>query len=151
MSSHLHHQDSPRIEISMIDHFRELPAGHYPPDGCALLLRDAWAQLFNLSNLPCHADRFVTVEQANHHLGEYRGELIEPILAPEHGCMVVATRGQHWHCGVYTAEQSPGYVIHTLGSTVKIEPLSQFNRRFNAVEFYRYAAHNRVQTPDKAG
>lgn len=135
----------------MINHFRDLPPGHYPPDGCALLVRDAWQRLFNLSDLPVHADQFVTVEQANQHMESYQGALLEVITEPEHGSMVIATRGDHWHCGVYSTEQAPGYVIHALGRTVKIEPLTQFKRRFDAVEFYRYAAHNRVQTPDKAG
>lgn len=135
----------------MINHFRDLPPGHYPPDGCALLVRDAWQRLFNLSDLPIYADQFVTVDQANQYMESYQGALLEVITKPEHGSMVIATRGDHWHCGVYSTEQAPGYVIHALGRTVKIEPLTQFKRRFDAVEFYRYAAHNRVQTPDKAG
>ncbi|CAH0531207.1 hypothetical protein [Vibrio hippocampi] len=135
----------------MIEHFRNLPAGAYPPDGCALLVRDAWQKFLGLSDLPEHADRFVTVIEAKQTMATYDGVLLEPIQSPEHLCMVVATRGAHWHCGVYTIEQQPGYVIHTLGKAVKIEPLNLFKRRFDSVEFYRYATHHRVQTPDKAG
>lgn len=135
----------------MIDYFRELPPGHYPPDGCALLVRDAWQRLYGHDGLPAHADQFVTVAGAGLHLAEYRGTLLVPLARPAHGCMVVATRAGSWHCGVFSTEQAPGYVIHTLGGRIRIESLTQFQRRFDAIEFYGYAAHHRVSPPGSPG
>ncbi len=135
----------------MIAHFRSLPNGHYPPDGCALLVRDAWKRLYQLENLPEHANQFVTTDEASTLMQGYQGEVLDPISQPEHGCMVVASRNDHWHCGVYTAEQSPGYVIHTLGQTIKIETLNQFRRRFDAVEYYHHASHRSVSSSDSQG
>ncbi|WP_228842849.1 hypothetical protein [Vibrio parahaemolyticus] len=135
-------------ELSMIEHFRDLPPAHYPPDGCALLVRDAWQRLYGSENLPSHANRAVTPTEASAMIALYLGHLLVPVDVPEHGDMVVAARHDAWHCGVYTTEQSPGFVIHTLGEVVRIEPLNLFKRRFDCVEFYRYAAHHRVQTPD---
>lgn len=135
----------------MISHFRSLPAGHYPPDGCALLVRDAWQLLYQLEDLPIHANQFVTANEAGELMQGYQGQVLEPIAQPEHGCMVVACRGDYWHCGVYSTEQAPGYVIHTLGRTIKIEPLNQFRRRFDAVEYYRHASYRPIPSSDKKG
>lgn len=135
----------------MITHFRSLPAGHYPPDGCALLVRDAWQLLYQLEDLPIHANQFVTANEAGELMQGYQGQVLEPIAQPEHGCMVVASRGEHWHCGVYSTEQAPGYVIHTLGRTIKIEPLNQFRRRFDAVEYYRHASYRPISSSDQKG
>lgn len=135
----------------MIAYFRSLPDSHYPVDGCALLVRDAWHRLYHCDSLPVHANRYVTDDEAGTLLQGYEGQVLESISQPEHGCMVVTSRGGHWHCGVYTTEQAPGYVIHTLGRMVKIEPLNQFRRRFDTLEYYRYAAHHPVSSSDQEG
>ena len=122
----------------MIDYFNQLPSGHYPVDGCALLVREWWQQCYQLNDLPLHHDRFVTARDAMRLMHRYQHNgLLQQIDAPQHNCMVVACRGQRWHCGVYSTEQAPGYVIHTLGGQVKIEPLHQFRQRFDAIEFYK--------------
>ncbi|EJX7572488.1 hypothetical protein OEK23_003619 [Vibrio cholerae] len=134
----------------MIDYFRSLPAGHYPPDGCALLVKDAWETFLCAPNLPKFADRFVTVEAAQQEI-DRNATLIEPIPQPEELAMVVAQRGAAWHCGVFTAAQCPGYVIHTMGGVVRIETLAQFKRRYDLVEFYRYVAHRDLSTSGQNG
>ncbi|HGF4939434.1 TPA: hypothetical protein ACF4E7_001662 [Vibrio parahaemolyticus] len=136
---------------SMIAYFKSLPDGHFPVDGCVLLVREAWQRFLHLENLPKHMDQFVTPDYAHELIDGYQGQLIEPIPKPEHLCMVAASGKGKWHGGVFSAEQMPGYVIHTLGCTVKIEPLNQFRRRFDTVEFYRHATHCRVSTSDSKG
>ncbi|EGQ7961197.1 hypothetical protein HRO21_002857 [Vibrio parahaemolyticus] len=135
----------------MIDYFRSLPFGHFPVDGCVLLVREAWQRLYQLDELPVYTDRFVTPELAGDLMAGHQGQLVELIERPEHGCMVVASSERKWHCGVYTTEQMPGYVIHTLGQAIKIESLNQFRRRFNTVEFYRHVPHRSVLSSDPKG
>ncbi|MDW2216201.1 hypothetical protein [Vibrio sp. 1982] len=135
----------------MIAYFRSLPFGHFPVDGCVLLVREAWHRLYQLDDLPTYADRFVTPDQAQGLMDGHLGQLVEPIEKPSHGCMVVASSESKWHCGVFTTEQMPGYVIHTLGQAIKIEPLNAFRRRFDTVEFYRHVTHRSVLSSDPKG
>lgn len=135
----------------MIAYFKALPDGHFPIDGCALLVREAWQRLYQLENLPIHADRFVTPDLAAALIDDYQDNLVAPIAKPEHGCMVVASSQNKWHCGVFTTEQMPGYVIHTIGQVVKVESLNQFRRRFDTVEFYRHVAHRPLSPSDPKG
>lgn len=121
----------------MNNHFLSLPDGYYPVDGCALLVRDAWLLLYGLTDLPIHANRFVTMGEAGGLMSGYKGQLVEQIPQPEHGCMVTGVQGRSWHCGVYSTEQMPGHIIHTVSGKVKIEPLRQFKQRFDHLEFYK--------------
>ena len=121
----------------MNEHFRNVPDGHYPINGCALLVRDAWIRLYNLTDLPKHADQFVTIQKASKLMNEYKGLLVEQINQPEHGCMVTTRQGKRWHCGIYSTEQMLHHVIHVVGGKVKIETFHQFKQRFDSVEFYK--------------
>lgn len=137
-------------EISWLEHIQQLPSGHYPSDGCALLVRDCWQLHYQLNDLPHHANRFVTARDAMRLMQGYQQQgLLQQQQQPSHLCMVVAQRSNHWHCGIFTAELMPGYVVHTLGEKIKIEPLNQFRHRFDAVEFFVYAPHNTVSSSTK--
>lgn len=129
----------------MITYFKSLPDGHYPLDGCALLVRDAWQKYLHAENLPSHHNRFVTRKSA-HAVIDQHATLLDPIESPEHLCMIGASMGNDWHCGVYCAKQPPGIVIHVLGGKVKAEPLHQFRSRYDTLEFYRYGGDHPVSS-----
>ncbi len=123
----------------MIDYYRDLPIGHFPIDGCYLLVRDAWMRYLNAENLPEYASFISTAEQNNAVVKKHVGVLVTQIQQPEHLCAVVAENGSRWHCGIYCADQMPGLVIHTVDKRIKIETLTQFKQRFITVEYYKYA------------
>ncbi|BDM64534.1 hypothetical protein NFHSH190041_19860 [Shewanella sp. NFH-SH190041] len=121
----------------MITHFLSLPDDHYPAGGCAMLARDAWQMLYCISDLPLYIDQFVTVSKASGLMSSHQQSLMQQIEQPEHGCLITGVQGTHWHCGIYSTEQVPGYIIHAVGGKVKIEPLHKFKQRFDSVEFYK--------------
>ena len=121
----------------MNEYFRGIADHYYPSGCCALLVRDAWAMLYNLTDLPKHIDQFVTTQKADSLMNGYEGILVKQISQPEHGCMITTRQGKRWHCGIYSTEQMPHHVIHCVAGKVKIETFHQFKQRFDSVEFYK--------------